>query len=71
MPRCRDLPGSIDRTTDRNLPRVTGPQIDGHILFGAFDQVAFKRRLRWLEPGHSPTAPTRIQRRPTRLQPGV
>ncbi len=49
--RCRDLQGSIDRTTDRNRPRVTGPQIDGHILFGAFDQVAFKRRLRWLEPG--------------------
>ena len=50
-PRCRDLPGSIDRTTDRKRPRVTGPQIDGHILFGAFNQVAFKRRLRWLEPG--------------------
>ncbi len=49
-PRCRDLQGSIDRTTDRNRPRVTGPQIDDHILFGAFDQVAFKRRLRWLEP---------------------
>ena len=47
----RDLPRSIDRTTGRNRPRVTGPQIDGHILFGAFDQVAFKRRLRWLEPG--------------------
>ncbi len=48
-PRCRDLQGPIDRT-DRNRPRVTGPQIDDHILFDAFDQVAFKRRLRWLEP---------------------
>ena len=53
IPGCRDLPGSIDRTTDRNRPRVTGPQIDGHTLFCAFDQVAFKRRLRWLEAGHS------------------